>query len=86
MWQNWRLLILENEIGLWLVFKRTHIAKEISNQLICSLSLELEKTKMELRELQLRERELQVLKNTFQSKSKKFEANTTRCDFNSKLL
>ena len=60
--------------------------QEISNIIMGSFSSELEKTKMELRELQLRERELQVLKNTFQSKLKKLEANTTRCDFNSKLL
>ena len=86
MLQNWRLLTLENEIGLWLVIKIPQSVREISNPLIVSLSPELEKTKMELRELQLRERELQVLKNTFQSKLKKFDANTTRCDFNSKLL
>ena len=76
MWQNWRLLTLENEIGLWLVIKRPQIVQEILNPLMSSFSSELEKTKMELRELQLRERELQVLKNSFQSKSKKFEANT----------
>ena len=64
MWQNWRLLTLENEIGLWLVIKIPQIVQEISNPLMCSFSSELEKTKMELRELQLRERELQVLKNT----------------------
>ena len=64
MWQNWRLLILENEIGLWLVIKIPQIVQEISNPLMCLYSSELEKTKMELRELQLRERELQVLKNT----------------------
>ena len=86
MWQNWRLLTLENEIGLWLVIKIPHIVQEISNPLMCSFSSELEKTKMELRELQLQERELQVLENTFQSKLKSFVIYTTRCDFISKLL